>query len=45
VGVFGIVSEANWLDDFAGSMKEFPEFEEVVRLGREFRESQTDPAG
>ena len=29
----------NWIDDIAGSMKEFPEFDEVVRLGREFRES------
>jgi hypothetical protein len=34
-------SERNWVDEFAGSMKEFPEFDEVVRLGREFRRSQT----
>jgi hypothetical protein len=39
-----INSDANWVDEFAGSMKEFPEFEKVVQFGREFRESQTDPA-
>jgi len=40
----GANSEAKWVDQFAGSMKEFPEFEQVVRLGQEFRDSQTDPA-
>jgi len=34
---------AEWLDGIAGSMKEHPDFDEFVRLGREFRESQTDP--
>ena len=33
----------NWVDEFAGSMREFPEFSEVVRLGRELRTAQTDP--
>jgi hypothetical protein len=36
--------EHNWVDEFAGSMKEFPEFDEVIRLGRQFREAQTDTA-
>lgn len=29
-----------WLDSMTGSMKEFPEFEEVLRLGAEWRKSQ-----
>ncbi len=28
-----------WLDEVAGSMDQWPEFEEVLRLGREFREA------
>lgn len=32
-----------WLDDVAGSLEPWPEFEEVLRLGREFRDSVTDP--
>lgn len=35
--------EANWVEEVAGSMRDFPEFAEVVRLGREFRAAQTDP--
>jgi hypothetical protein len=31
-----------WLDDVAGSMNAWPEFDEVVRLGREWRESVSD---
>ena len=27
----------DWVDEFAGFMREFPEFSEVVRLGRELR--------
>lgn len=34
---------AEWLDGIAGSMKEQPDFDEFVRLGQKFRESQTDP--
>ena len=30
----------NWVDEFAGSMKEFPAFSEVVRLGRELRQRE-----
>jgi len=33
----------NWVDAISGSMKPFAEFEEVVRLGRELRQSTTDP--
>ena len=36
-------SKGNWVDELSGSMKSFPEFEEVVRLGREFRESTKEP--
>ena len=32
-----------WLDDVAGSLQEWPEFAEVLRLGREFRKSVVDP--
>jgi hypothetical protein len=34
-----------WLDEVTGSMDEWPEFEEVLRLGREFRESARDVLG
>ncbi len=33
-----------WLDDVAGSMDPWPEFDEVLRLGREFRQSASDSA-
>jgi hypothetical protein len=29
----------NWLEAVTGIMKDYPEFEEVVRYGREFREA------
>jgi hypothetical protein len=32
-----------WLDAVSGSMRDYPEFAEVVELGAEFRRSQTDP--
>jgi hypothetical protein len=32
-----------WLDDVTGSLREWPEFAEVLRLGREFRKSVVDP--
>jgi len=32
-----------WLEEVAGSMDDWPEFDEVLRLGREFRQSVTDP--
>ena len=31
-----------WLDDVAGSMAPWPEFEEVLRLGQEIRKSECD---
>jgi hypothetical protein len=37
-------ANGTWVDKVAGSMKQLPEFEEVVRLGREFRETMTIPA-
>ncbi|HVC96954.1 MAG TPA: hypothetical protein VND64_24965 [Pirellulales bacterium] len=33
----------NWVDEIVGSMKDFPEFDEVLRLGAEFRRSQHPP--
>ncbi len=32
-----------WYKAIIGSMKDFPEFEEVVRLGREQRQAIQDP--
>ena len=34
-----------WLDDVAGSMDQWPEFEEILRLGRIFRQSACDVPG
>jgi hypothetical protein len=33
----------NWLDEIIGSFKNDPAFEEVIALGRAFRESQPYP--
>jgi hypothetical protein len=30
-------SPPNWLDQVIGTFKDVPEFDEVIRLGREFR--------
>ena len=32
-------ARSDWLDVMEGSMSEFPEFDEMVRLGREYRKS------
>jgi hypothetical protein len=37
-------ANGNWVDLVSGSMKQFPEFDEVVRLGRELRKSMRIPA-
>lgn len=37
------VAPDNWLDRMTGSLQGYPEFEEVVRLGAEFRRSQRPP--
>jgi hypothetical protein len=29
----------NWVEKISGSMKDYPEFDEVLRLGKEFRDS------
>ena len=29
----------NWIEKISGSMKDFPEFDEVLRLGKEFRDA------
>ena len=33
----------NWIEAITGSMKDYPEFAEVLRLGREYRRSQKNP--
>jgi hypothetical protein len=37
-------SGPDWLKRITGSMKDFPEFEDLLRYGREYRESDR-PAG
>jgi hypothetical protein len=32
-------SKENWIDQITGSFKDDPEFDEVLRLGREIRQS------
>jgi hypothetical protein len=32
-------SARDWIERVSGSMKDYPEFEEVIRLGREIREA------
>ncbi|NLS91954.1 MAG: transferase hexapeptide repeat containing protein [Planctomycetaceae bacterium] len=34
-----------WLDQVAGSMAPWPEFQEVLRLGREFRQAENNTSG
>ncbi len=29
----------NWVEKISGSMKDYPEFDEILRLGREMREA------
>jgi hypothetical protein len=37
--------KANWITDIAGSFRDEPEFDEVLRLGREARVNQSqDPS-
>jgi prefoldin subunit 5 len=33
----------NWIEEVSGSMKDYPEYDEVLRLGAEWRRSQKDP--
>jgi hypothetical protein len=37
--------DSNWLERIAGISSDNPAFDEVVRLGREFRESHPYPEG
>jgi hypothetical protein len=32
---------SNWIEQISGSFANDPDFEEIVRLGREYRKSQT----
>jgi hypothetical protein len=41
--VAGQEDALTWIERVSGSMKDFPEFEEVVRLGRDLRKSHSDP--
>jgi hypothetical protein len=38
-----VETAADWLDRHAGSFKDDPVFEEIVKLGREFREADRPP--
>lgn len=38
-----VLTRPNWLEQISGSMKDYPEFEEVVRLGREIRQADRPP--
>lgn len=38
--IVSTVAKNDWLDEMTGSMKEFPEFHEVLRLGAEWRKTQ-----
>ena len=44
----GLVQPASakhpWYERMVGSMKDYPEFADVVRLGRELRKAVRDPA-
>ncbi|HEX5442305.1 MAG TPA: hypothetical protein VFW87_00690 [Pirellulales bacterium] len=33
-------AQNSWLDEMVGSMKEFPEFKDVLKLGAEWRRAQ-----
>lgn len=35
-------AKPSWIDKVSGSMADFPEFEEVVRLGREWRKKMNE---
>ena len=37
------VGSGVWPERLFGRMKDFPEFDEVAKMGRVLRESQTDP--
>ena len=37
----GLPAGSDWIQHFSGSMKDYPEFEEVVRLGREIRRADS----
>lgn len=37
------VAPENWIERTTGLMKDYPEFEEVARLGAEWRRAQRDP--
>ena len=36
-------AKPNWIEAITGSMADFPEFSEVVRLGREYRQNYRAP--
>ncbi len=38
-----IARESDWVSRVAGSLKDYPEFDDVLRLGREARECDDSP--
>ena len=43
--VFVQRSQRPWYEKMVGSMKDFPEFEQVAQLGREFRKADSPQHG
>jgi hypothetical protein len=37
--VNGVLTNKQWIDQITGTFQDDPEFDEVLRLGREFRQS------
>jgi hypothetical protein len=42
--VHSLRSKGNWIDQITGSFKDDPEFEEILRLGREIRRADRSDA-
>ena len=38
-------TKANWIEKITGSFKDDPDFDEIVRLGKEFRQSDRPKDG
>lgn len=37
-----LIPRPNWISDICGTFKDDPEFDELLRLGREFREAERE---
>ena len=43
--VRGLRSAGNWIDAISGTFKDDPEFDEILRLGKEIRDADRPPQG